>query len=221
MGSPCRLSAIASGLSKTWRCYGRLRHPTARRRHAHLPIDRSHLPAGLRAQAPDPWARGSVPDGPGVSHAELCCPGQDRRGVRGVGPPLRLRERGPGHPLQEGPEQGGDRPTAARSSCCRRRRRTRRAHRHRPGEGVGVAVVAIQAPALRGPATHGMGTADGLRQPLLLLPVGPRLRPGLLEDQRLRPLSGVDLAQRPRVGQAPARQVRHRLRGPRQRLRLL
>jgi hypothetical protein len=37
----------------------------------------------------------------------------------------------------------------------------------------------------RGASAHGMGPADGLRQPLLLLPVGSRLGWGVLKDQRL------------------------------------
>jgi hypothetical protein len=41
---------------------------------------------------------------------------------------------------------------------------------------------------------------------------------GVLEDQRLRALPGLDLAERPRVGQPPARQGGGRLPGARQRL---
>ena len=41
----------------------------------------------------------------------------------------------------------------------------------------------------RRPPAHGVGPADGDHQPLLLLPVGPGLGPGVLEDQRLCPVS--------------------------------
>jgi hypothetical protein len=42
------------------------------------------------------------------------------------------------------------------------------------------------------------GPADGFRQSLLLLLVGSRLGWGVLEDQRLRAVAGVDLAHRAR-----------------------
>ena len=79
------------------------------------------------------------------------------------------------------------------------------ADRDRPGEGVGVAVLAGQGPRKRGASAHGVGSADGLRQPLLLLHLGPRVGPGVQQDQRLCPLADLDLAERPRVGQAPVR----------------
>ncbi len=44
---------------------------------------------------------------------------------------------------------------------------------------------------------HGVGPADGVRQPLLLLPVGSRMGRCVLEDQRLCPVSDLDLAQWP------------------------
>jgi len=47
-----------------------------------------------------------------------------------------------------------------------------------------------------GASTHGVGSPDGAGQPLLLLPVGSRVGPGLLEDQRLRSLPNLAVAQR-------------------------
>jgi len=54
-----------------------------------------------------------------------------------------------------------------------------------------------------------------------LLPVGRRLRPRLRQGVCLVPLSGQDLAQRPRVGQTPSHQGRHRLHRALQRVRRL
>ena len=62
-------------------------------------------------------------------------------------------------------------------------------------KGVGVAVVEGQGSRARAAPAHGVGTPDGDGQPLLLLRVGPRLGTGLLEDQRVRPVSGVAVAQ--------------------------
>ena len=62
------------------------------------------------------------------------------------------------------------------------------------------------------------GRQMALRQPLLLLPVGSRLGWGVLEDQRLRPVADVDLAQRAQLGAAAVRAGRHRLHRPGQRL---
>ena len=49
------------------------------------------------------------------------------------------------------------------------------------------------------------GRQMALRQPLLLLPVGSRVGWGVLEDQRLRAVAGVDLAQRAHLGAAAVR----------------
>ena len=65
------------------------------------------------------------------------------------------------------------------------------------------------------------GRQMALRQPLLLLPVGSRMGWGVLEDQRLRALADLDLAQRPRVGEAAVREGRHRLHRAGQRVPLL
>ena len=54
----------------------------------------------------------------------------------------------------------------------------------------------------RGASAHGVGPADGLCQPFLFLPVGPRVGRGVLEDQRLCPVAGVDLAQRAHLGRS-------------------
>ena len=57
-----------------------------------------------------------------------------------------------------------------------------------------------------------------LCQPLLFSPVGSRLGRGVLEDQRLRAVAGVDLAKRAHLGTAAVRPARHRLHRPGQRL---
>lgn len=77
-----------------------------------------------------------------------------------------------GRPLIEAAEREGVTGKWCRSGLSRRRRRC--------GE-----VLEGQRPRARGASAHGMGPADGLRQPLLLLPVGSRLGWGVLEDQRL------------------------------------
>ena len=50
------------------------------------------------------------------------------------------------------------------------------------------------------PSAHGVGPPDGVRQPLLLLPVGSRVGPGLLEDQRLRAVPDLAVAEWPQLG---------------------
>ena len=77
-----------------------------------------------------------------------------------------------GRPLIEAAEREGVTGKWCRSGLPRRRRRC--------GE-----VLEGQRPKARGASAHGLGPADGLRQPLLLLPVGSRLGWGVLEDQRL------------------------------------
>jgi hypothetical protein len=47
-----------------------------------------------------------------------------------------------------------------------------------------------------GAPTHGVGSPDGVRQPLLHLPVGSGVGPRLLEDQCLRAVPNLALAQR-------------------------
>jgi hypothetical protein len=54
-----------------------------------------------------------------------------------------------------------------------------------------------------GASAHGVGQADGVRQPLLLLPVGSGVGWRVLEDQRLRAVAGVDLAQRAQLAATP------------------
>src|SRR5579875_1987345 len=93
--------------------------------------------------------------------------------------------------------------------------------RHRPGEGLGVAVVKGQAPGEGAPPPHGAGPADGHGEPFLLLHLGPRVGSGVLEDQRIWPFPGLALVERPLLGTAPAGQGRYRLPGPRQRLPVL
>ena len=91
------------------------------------------------------------------------------------------------------------------AAAARGRRRAGGADRDRAGEGAGVAVVEGQGPRARCASAHGVGPADGVRQPLLLLPVGSGVGRGVLEDQRLRAVPDLDLAQRARVGQAAVR----------------
>ncbi len=71
----------------------------------------------------------------------------------------------------------------------------------------------------RGASAHGVGPADGVHQPLLLLSLGSGVGWCVLEDQRLRPVSDLDLAQRSRMGQAAMREDRHRLHRVGQRVR--
>ncbi len=54
------------------------------------------------------------------------------------------------------------------------------------------------------------GPADGVCQPLLLLPVGPGLGSGVLEDQRLRSVSDLDLAQWAHLGATAVREGGYR-----------
>src|SRR5579875_3169055 len=75
---------------------------------------------------------------------------------------------------------------SATSSPLRRRRSPRSATtkwpgctssqrgRHRPGEGLGVAVVKGQGPGEGAPPPHGAEPADGHGEPFLLLHLGPR-----------------------------------------------
>jgi hypothetical protein len=51
-----------------------------------------------------------------------------------------------------------------------RRPRAGGAHRHRPGEDPGMAILERQRPRTRGASTHGVGSADGVRRLLQLLP---------------------------------------------------
>jgi hypothetical protein len=68
---------------------------------------------------------------------------------------------------------------------------------------------------------HGVGPADGVHQPLLLLPVGSGLGWRVLEDQRVCPVPDLDLAQRPHLGPTPVSSGGDRLHRPGQRVRLL
>ena len=95
--------------------------------------------------------------------------------------------RGAGVPVRQGGEQGGDRPPADRGCRTGGRRREGGADWDCPGEDLGVAVLEGQGPGARPASAHGVGPADGLRQPLLLLPMGPRVGRSVLEDHRLRP----------------------------------
>src|SRR5271157_1130272 len=193
-----------------------------RSRHAHLPVVRSDLPAGVRPQAPGGRAGLYVPAlAAGIPHPVLRGVRRDRRGLRASGSPLC---RGPGDSrgsLQEGTEQGSGCSPVSRGGGSRGRGRPRRDDRNRPGEGLGVALLEGEGPGARGASPHGVGATEGLRQPLLLLPVGSRLGARVLEDERLCAVPDLAVAQRSRVGQAPAREGGDRLPGARQRLPLL
>jgi hypothetical protein len=80
----------------------------------------------------------------------------------------------PGEPVRQGREQGADRPSADRDGRTRRWRRESGADRRRAGEDPGVAVLERQGPRACRASAHGVGPADGVCQPLLLLPCGIR-----------------------------------------------
>src|SRR5215204_4896882 len=127
-------------------------------------------------------------------------------------------EWGAGDPVREGREQGGHRPPADRGRGTRGRRREGGADRDRAGEDPGVAVVEGQGPASPAAPAHGVGPADGLRPPFLLLPVGPRVGRRVLEDLRVRAVADLDLAQRAFLGAAAVHTTGYRLRRDGQRL---
>ena len=63
-----------------------------------------------------------------------------------------------------------------------------------------------------GPEAAGKGPAPAGTSPASYrCPVGSRLGRGILEDQCLCPVAGVDLAQRAHLGTAAMRAARHRL----------
>ena len=159
-------------------------------------VDRMFLQAYVRSCSR--WARCARSwGGSGASRSLVGSVRQDWRRVHQGGRALRKGARDPDDPLQEGREQGGVRPPVHRGGRRRGRRGEGGADRDRSGEGVGVAVVEGQGPRASGPPAHGVGPADGVHQPLLLLPVGPGLGTGVLEDQRLCAVADVDLPQRP------------------------
>jgi hypothetical protein len=70
--------------------------------------------------------------------------------------------------------------------------------------------IAYERQTRTGAAQYCFTKADRRVTCYYLLPVGRRLRPGVCQGVRLVPLPGQDLAQRPRVGQAPSCQGRNR-----------
>jgi hypothetical protein len=70
---------------------------------------------------------------------------------------------------------------------------------------------AYERPTRTGARQFSFTKADRRVTCYYLLPVGRRLRPGVCQGVRLLPLPGQDLAQRPRVGQAPSRRRRDRV----------
>lgn len=89
--------------------------------------------------------------------------------------------------------------------------------RGRPGAREGLARLARRRS--RRPSPLRVRTPVGASQPLLLRP-RPRLGAGFIKTVALCPLPGLDLFERPRVGEAPGREAGDRLRGARQRVSL-
>src|SRR6266508_5002112 len=79
-----------------------------------------------------------------------------------------------------------------------------------------LAILANAKRALSRPTPHAVGPPDGVREPLLLLSLGPRLGRCFLEDECLLPLSDLDLPERARVGYAPAGESSGSVHGSRQ-----
>ena len=63
------------------------------------------------------------------------------------------------------------------------------------GEGIGLAILAEKGTGEIAAPSHGLGPADGLYQPLLLLPLGFGVGWDVLEDERLCTLPNLALAQ--------------------------
>jgi hypothetical protein len=68
--------------------------------------------------------------------------------------------------------------------------------RDRARKGVGLALVESEGARESGAPAHGMGPANGLRQPLLFLSLGLRVWSRFLEDKLICAVSDLDLSQR-------------------------
>ncbi len=121
-----------------------LRDATARPRHAHLPVRRPHLPAGLRPELQSVrlvcrflrWVRRvSIPSSAACGKIGDAYVAALHRYARPTGSRWCTSRRGRTRRRS---------PPAARRGGDRGRGRQGGAHRHRLGEGVGVAVVAGQ-----------------------------------------------------------------------------
>src|SRR5215813_5607331 len=123
----------------------------------------------------------------------------------------------PGGSFQKGREERRHRAAASRRRGAARKG-PRRAHRGGTREGVELEIVAAEGTGEGAPPAHGLGTRAGLGQSLLFLSLGCRMGRGVLENQRLRALSDLALAEWPRLGQTAVRESRHHLSGPGQRL---
>src|SRR5215472_10831166 len=77
----------------------------------------------------------------------------------------------------------------------------RRADWDRARKDPGLAVMAAQRTREISASAHGVGARVGVYQSLLFLSLGCGVGWRVLEDQRLRPFSHLDLAQRPRMDQ--------------------
>ena len=110
--------------------------------------------------------------------------------------------------LRQGPAQGRPRPGVPGQV---HRRGGGAVRRPGPGEGRGVAHPAPLQPVDRGQLRLA-GPLHGVHQLLLLLLRGRRLRPVLPQVQHLLPLHRQVVHQRQRVGQAPGREGRDRVR---------
>src|SRR5919198_1901895 len=145
------------------------------------------------------------------------------RHLRVEHPRLRPAAPDPGGPLRAARTQGGRSPQVAGPVSPHRGCRP-----DRRGPREGQRLPRLPEEPAHPPATSGWQAALLLllpwldrRQPVLLLPARPRLRPLLHQVLLVPALQCSRLAQRPRVGQAPTRPARYPLPGAGQRLPVL
>src|SRR5215469_15791804 len=206
-----RLKCLGGSDDRLWRF-------TPGSRDAALPLHRPHLSPGLRTQTSGGGGRMHVSSlAAAISDSFISRLWQNWRSLCQGRVPFCRSPSYPGGSFQKGREERRHRAAASRRRGATRKG-PRRAHRGGTREGVDLEIVAAEGTGEGAPPAHGLGTRAGLCQSLLFLSLGYRMGRGVLENQRLRALSDLALAEWPRLGQTAVRESRHHLSGPGQRL---